>query len=238
MERCNLYFVTDREFPEFPLRALSADFVVIRVARPTLDVNWFDWGRSGCLVCETANPDFAISTVEALRSSWINMPTILYAASAGEVQVASSPVSEGGRGGTLAERTGFSPPSQISDSSSQWSKLASRTCQFAFSRTFECGEDISAVRGEMQVALEHDKAGSPSPLEIRQRFGRLANQERRVLDMSLQGKSSKEIARILNIRYQTVDKYRRNALHRMKAKNLILLLRQLFASMYRNPPSS
>ena len=46
--------------------------------------------------------------------------------------------------------------------------------------------------------------------------------------------TSKEIAEQLNIRYQTVDKYRRNALPRMKAKNLVVLLRQWFRSIERD----
>lgn len=87
---------------------------------------------------------------------------------------------------------------------------------------------------ELLSLVEADMTGSPSPFELRKRLGRLSNQERVVLNLSLQGQTSREIAALLEIRSQTVDKYRRNALQRMRANNLVELLRQLYESLYRD----
>lgn len=91
--------------------------------------------------------------------------------------------------------------------------------------------DISSVVAQIEAAFKHDNLGEPSPAELRLRYGRLGNQERRVLNMSLTGMTSKEIGELIGIRYQTVDKYRRNALCRMKSKNVIVLLNQLFQTI-------
>ena len=112
--------------------------------------------------------------------------------------------------------------------------LMHRTCFGPFSRVFVGGTNGQLLIRELIDLAGTDEIGTPSPLELRKRFGRLGNQERRVLTLSLQGQTSKEIAAKLGIRYQTVDKYRRNALQRMKAKNLVVLLRRLFGSIYRD----
>lgn len=103
--------------------------------------------------------------------------------------------------------------------------------RFGFSAVIRPGHHPLRLVLLIEALLKQDQAGRPSPWELRQRLGRLTGQERRVLEMSLRGDSSREIADRLNIRYQTVDKYRRNALVRMKAVNLVDLLHQLYLSL-------
>ena len=100
-----------------------------------------------------------------------------------------------------------------------------------FSLVISAEFDADFIMQKLIETVDRDRLGDPSPLQLRRRFGKLANQERRVLKLSLNGQTSKEIASKLEIRYQTVDKYRRNALHRMQAKNLVVLLRQLYSAM-------
>lgn len=103
-------------------------------------------------------------------------------------------------------------------------------CYFGFSAIV--AEGNAEAGNVISQLIEQDQTGNPSPFELRLRFGRLGRQERRVLMLSLQGLSSKEIAEEMDIRYQTVDKYRRNALTRMRAKNLVVLQRQLFEANF------
>lgn len=100
-----------------------------------------------------------------------------------------------------------------------------------FTSVLTADSNIPELVVQLEGLINRDRVGHPSPLEIRQRFGSLANQERKVLQLSLDGLTSKEIARRIGIRSQTVDKYKRNALVRMKARNLMTLLRQLFQSL-------
>jgi FixJ family two-component response regulator len=196
MQNRNLYFVTDDQRPNFPIATAANYFQIIVLPNSLGALDWFDWNNSGCLVCESPNPSFAISMVRYLRRHWINLPTVLYSVTHGKPM----PI------------TGFPE----------------------FARVFGRVPSDGLLINELIHLARTDETGTPSPLELRQRFGKLGNQERKVLNLSLQGETSKEIAEQLNIRYQTVDKYRRNALQRMKAKNLVVLLRQWFRSIERD----
>ena len=188
-----LYFVTDCDFPRFPLTAISRQFRLVSIPPEFSNSDWFNWEASGCLVFECIEWSTAISLLEFIRSQWISLPSALF-----------------GSGVTH-------------------STAETRTA--GFSAVFQETVEVSSLADELKLMMDIDHQGDPSPLEIRQRFGRLANQERKVLQLSLEGLTSKEIALQLGIRSQTVDKYKRNGLARMKTRNMTLLLRQLYQSM-------
>ena len=189
----NLYFVTDTEHPLFPFSAAEKRYQLIAVPDDPENQNWFDWERSGCLVCESQSPEFISSVLEKIRAQWISVPTLLFCATDLK-EILDVPTSK-------------------------------------FTSVLSADFSADSIISKLDEIVDQDDIGDPSPLELRRRFARLANQERRVLKLSLKGQTSKEIAAKLAIRYQTVDKYKRNALHRMKAKNLIVLMRQLYSAM-------
>ena len=188
-----LYFVSDGAKPEFPLSAAEKHFQVVAVPDDPENQNWFDWEKSGCLVCEPKSSNFISSVLQKIREQWISVPTVLFCA------------------------TDLKAILDVQTSE--------------FTAVLSADFDADSIFEKIGEVIKKDSQGDPSPLELRRRFAKLANQERRVLKLSLRGQTSKEIAEILDIRYQTVDKYKRNALHRMKARNIIVLMRELYRAM-------
>ena len=61
----------------------------------------------------------------------------------------------------------------------------------------------------------------------RERVASLSSREHQTLDLLVEGKSTKEIARILGISVKTVDCHRANVLEKMATKNIVELVRTL-----------
>jgi FixJ family two-component response regulator len=81
-------------------------------------------------------------------------------------------------------------------------------------------------------AMRLDRMGEQAPRTIRHRLACLGAQERRVLDLTLRGMTSKEIAAKMEVRYQTVDKYRRSVYRKLRVANIVELQSMLYESLY------
>jgi RNA polymerase sigma factor (sigma-70 family) len=71
--------------------------------------------------------------------------------------------------------------------------------------------------------------------EIAERLKSLSPREREVLKLLIDGKTTKEIARELNIRLTTVDFHKHNVLNKMQVDNVITLVRQITWFSFAHP---
>ena len=78
--------------------------------------------------------------------------------------------------------------------------------------------DKERVGAALARAIEHDQLGEPSQADVRQRLASLSPREREVLDLTLQGSTTDEMASLLGVCYQTVNKHRARIRTKMRVK--------------------
>lgn len=93
---------------------------------------------------------------------------------------------------------------------------------------------LASINRIVRLARERH-AQQQSDREFRDQLARLSTREAEVLKGLLDGRTSKEIARLLNISPKTVDVHRANVLRKMMVSNVAELVRLLNA---RRPPPS
>ena len=85
----------------------------------------------------------------------------------------------------------------------------------------------------IQRALQEDAENRREQADLdgfRTRFASLSEREQQVLELLVEGKNTKEIAQILDIRPPTADFHRRNLLEKMQVENAVQLARLYEAS--------
>lgn len=80
------------------------------------------------------------------------------------------------------------------------------------------------TRAEVTAMQTPDRAGSPEHEAYLRRLAKLTPREREVHNCMIKGKSSKIIARDLNLSPRTVENWRRNVLSKMEAESTVSLL--------------
>lgn len=91
-------------------------------------------------------------------------------------------------------------------------------------------EDPSVLANQLEAAFRRDQIGEVSPRNVRRGLANLGAQERRVLDMTIDGLTSKAIASRMKLRYQTIDKYRRMIWRKMDVSNAVELLHRIYGA--------
>ncbi len=92
------------------------------------------------------------------------------------------------------------------------------------SKSFD-GERLEDV---VERALDRDRNGNPSPMEVRRRIASLTEREKEVIENCLQGTVTKVIAKHLDVTYQTIDKHRKKALRKLGVGSMVELSNMLF----------
>lgn len=85
----------------------------------------------------------------------------------------------------------------------------------------------------IQQAIELDRnrrAAAAKSADVTRRLARLTSRERQVMDLLVDGKSSKEIAAALDLSVRTVEGYRRVVLRKMKASSAVDLVRLVLSA--------
>lgn len=105
------------------------------------------------------------------------------------------------------------------------SSEAFRTGAFDFlEKPFDSDTLLQRV-GEALTVDEHRRAHDLQKLAISERYARLSERERQVLQLVVNGYSSKEMAKQMGISHRTVEVYRAHIMRKMSSETLIELMR-------------
>ncbi|HWB00400.1 MAG TPA: response regulator [Pirellulales bacterium] len=87
--------------------------------------------------------------------------------------------------------------------------------------------DTEALVGRVRTAIEHGMQNYARRKELAAELEKLSRRQREVMQLLLEARDTKEIARTLGISPKTVEKHRANVLLKMRVDNVVGLMRHL-----------
>ena len=90
--------------------------------------------------------------------------------------------------------------------------------------------DPNVLVERLQECLEQDRVAREAHSGLEHRLGSLSSRQREVLEMLMAAKTTKEIARAMELSPKTVEKHRGNVLRKMGARSVVELVRMVLPS--------
>ena len=98
-------------------------------------------------------------------------------------------------------------------------------------------DDVLLEQIRLALALDSRRRSDRGARDVvRDRMSRLTPREREILDLVVEGLSSKEIAARLNVSFKTVEAHRAKVMRKMEAESVAQLVRMVVSSTSKNEP--